>query len=59
MIAGHRSRPGVFVAAILADSVAALDGRLQRGDAIVAVNGHSLEGLRLREAARVIDRWGG
>ncbi|KAK3554821.1 hypothetical protein QTP70_034449, partial [Hemibagrus guttatus] len=37
---------GIYVAKIKEDGAAALDGRLQEGDKILAINGHKLENLR-------------
>ncbi|XP_046902957.1 synaptojanin-2-binding protein [Hypomesus transpacificus] len=36
---------GIYVAKIKEDGAAALDGRLQEGDKILAINGHKLENL--------------
>uniref|UniRef100_A0A3Q4HH34 PDZ domain-containing protein n=1 Tax=Neolamprologus brichardi TaxID=32507 RepID=A0A3Q4HH34_NEOBR len=54
---GSRARMGVYVAAIdplgpAADS----DGRLKRGDQIIAVNGHCLEGVTHAEAVDILKK---
>ncbi|XP_067429605.1 tyrosine-protein phosphatase non-receptor type 13 isoform X5 [Thunnus thynnus] len=45
---------GVYVKAIIPKGAAELDGRIQKGDRVVAVNGKSLEGATHQQAVEVL-----
>nr|XP_057908268.1 tyrosine-protein phosphatase non-receptor type 13 isoform X4 [Doryrhamphus excisus] len=45
---------GIYVKAIIPEGAAELDGRIQKGDRVVAVNGKSLEGASHQQAVDVL-----
>ncbi|XP_061732538.1 tyrosine-protein phosphatase non-receptor type 13 isoform X1 [Nerophis ophidion] len=45
---------GIYVKAIMPEGAADLDGRIQKGDRVVAVNGKSLEGASHQQAVEVL-----
>uniref|UniRef100_A0A8C2WGZ8 Protein tyrosine phosphatase non-receptor type 13 n=1 Tax=Cyclopterus lumpus TaxID=8103 RepID=A0A8C2WGZ8_CYCLU len=49
---------GVYVKAIIPKGAADLDGRIQKGDRVVAVNGNSLEGATHQQAVEVLRETG-
>uniref|UniRef100_A0A7N6F7Z3 PDZ domain-containing protein n=1 Tax=Anabas testudineus TaxID=64144 RepID=A0A7N6F7Z3_ANATE len=54
---GSRARMSVYVAEIDPQGPAAVeDGRLKRGDQIIAVNGHCLEGVTHAEAVDILKK---
>uniref|UniRef100_G3PVK5 Protein tyrosine phosphatase non-receptor type 13 n=1 Tax=Gasterosteus aculeatus aculeatus TaxID=481459 RepID=G3PVK5_GASAC len=49
---------GIYIKAILPKGAAELDGRIQKGDRVVAVNGNSLEGATHEQAVEVLRETG-
>nr|XP_023684421.1 tyrosine-protein phosphatase non-receptor type 13 isoform X2 [Paramormyrops kingsleyae] len=45
---------GIYVKAVIPDGAAELDGRIQKGDRVVAVNGKSLEGATHKQAVEAL-----
>ncbi|XP_068946827.1 multiple PDZ domain protein isoform X14 [Petaurus breviceps papuanus] len=59
IVGGYGSPHGdlpIYVKTVFAKGAAAEDGRLKRGDQIIAVNGQSLEGVTHEEAVAVLKR---
>ncbi|XP_010629277.1 multiple PDZ domain protein isoform X1 [Fukomys damarensis] len=59
IVGGYGSPHGdlpIYVKTVFAKGAAAEDGRLKRGDQIVAVNGQSLEGVTHEEAVAILKR---
>ncbi|KAM6036409.1 multiple PDZ domain protein isoform 4-T6 [Theristicus caerulescens] len=59
IVGGYGSPHGdlpIYVKTVFAKGAAAEDGRLKRGDQIIAVNGHSLEGVTHEEAVAILKR---
>ena len=57
IVGGHGSPHGdlpIYVKTVFAKGAAAEDGRLKRGDQILAVSGHSLEGVTHEEAVAIL-----
>jgi C-terminal processing protease CtpA/Prc len=57
IVGGHGSAHGdlpIYVKTVFDKGAAAIQGGLKRGDQILAVNGHSLEGLTHQEAVEII-----
>lgn len=49
----------IFIKSIYGSGAAATEGRLRRGDRIIAVNGESLDGCTHEEAVAVLKKWKG
>ncbi|XP_053228122.1 multiple PDZ domain protein isoform X20 [Podarcis raffonei] len=59
IVGGYGSPHGdlpIYVKTVFAKGAAAEDGRLKRGDQIIAVNGQSLEGITHEEAVAILKR---
>uniref|UniRef100_A0A3P9PXE1 Multiple PDZ domain protein n=1 Tax=Poecilia reticulata TaxID=8081 RepID=A0A3P9PXE1_POERE len=59
IVGGHGSPHGdlpIYVKTVFGKGAAAEDGRLKRGDQIIAVNGQSLEGVTHEEAVGILKR---
>ncbi|XP_053512269.1 multiple PDZ domain protein isoform X1 [Artibeus jamaicensis] len=59
IVGGHGSPHGdlpIYVKTVFAKGAASEDGRLKRGDQIIAVNGQSLEGVTHEEAVAILKR---
>nr|XP_033774814.1 multiple PDZ domain protein isoform X2 [Geotrypetes seraphini] len=59
IVGGYGSPHGdlpIYVKTVFAKGAAAEDGRLKRGDQIIAVNGHTLEGVTHEEAVAILKR---
>ncbi|KAL8203144.1 UNVERIFIED_CONTAM: hypothetical protein K2H54_041930 [Gekko kuhli] len=59
IVGGYGSPHGdlpIYVKTVFAKGAAAEDGRLKRGDQIIAVNGQSLEGVTHEEAVAILKR---
>ena len=59
IVGGHGSPHGdlpIYVKTVFAKGAAADDGRLKRGDQIMAVNGESLEGVTHEQAVAILKR---
>lgn len=49
----------IFVKSVYGSGAAATEGRLRRGDRIIAVNGESLDGCTHEEAVTILKKWKG
>uniref|UniRef100_A0A8C8DYI4 Multiple PDZ domain crumbs cell polarity complex component n=1 Tax=Oryzias sinensis TaxID=183150 RepID=A0A8C8DYI4_9TELE len=59
IVGGHGSPHGdlpIYVKTVFGKGAAAEDGRLKRGDQIIAVNGQTLEGVTHEEAVGILKR---
>nr|2FNE_A Chain A, Multiple PDZ domain protein [Homo sapiens]2FNE_B Chain B, Multiple PDZ domain protein [Homo sapiens]2FNE_C Chain C, Multiple PDZ domain protein [Homo sapiens] len=59
IVGGYGSPHGdlpIYVKTVFAKGAASEDGRLKRGDQIIAVNGQSLEGVTHEEAVAILKR---
>ena len=57
IVGGFRSPHGdlpIYVKTVFAKGAASEDGRLKRGDQLIAVNGQSLEGITHEEAVNIL-----
>lgn len=53
-----QSRLGIYIKSVVAGGAAAADGRLQAGDQLLSVDGHSLVGITQEKAAEYLVRTG-